>query len=69
MVSVTHTRTDLKSPTDDSCCRNESFVFAAGALTPKLFAWIHDHKTLGKDKELGAGEIDVSSPWYSYELG
>ncbi|KAF9458350.1 C2 domain-containing protein [Collybia nuda] len=38
---------------------NESFVFAAGALTPKLFAWIHDHKTLGKDKELGAGEVDI----------
>lgn len=40
--------------------RNESFVFAAGAYTPKLFAWVHDHKTLGKDKELGDGEVDVS---------
>jgi len=38
---------------------NESFVFAASSLTPKLFFWIHDHKTLGKDKELGEGEVDI----------
>ncbi|KAJ7169501.1 C2 domain-containing protein [Mycena filopes] len=38
---------------------NESFHFAAGALTPKLFVWVHDHKTLGKDKLLGEGEIDI----------
>lgn len=41
--------------------RNESFTFAAGAFTPKLFAWVHDHKTLGKDKLLGEAEIDVRS--------
>jgi hypothetical protein len=39
--------------------RNESFTFAAGAFTPKLYAWVHDHKTLGKDKVLGEAEIDV----------
>ncbi|KAF9023422.1 tricalbin [Hymenopellis radicata] len=38
---------------------NESFTFAAGPYTPKLFLWIHDHKTLGKDKLLGDGEIDI----------
>ncbi|KAJ7785918.1 C2 domain-containing protein [Mycena metata] len=38
---------------------NESFNFAAGPLTPKLFVWVHDHKTLGKDKLLGEGEIDI----------
>ncbi|RDB28789.1 Uncharacterized protein PYUK71.03c [Hypsizygus marmoreus] len=38
---------------------NESFVFAAGPMTPKLYAWVHDHKTLGKDKELGDGEVDI----------
>ncbi|KAF8213474.1 C2 domain-containing protein [Mycena galopus ATCC 62051] len=38
---------------------NETFNFAAGTLTPKLFVWIHDHKTLGKDKLLGEGEIDI----------
>jgi len=37
----------------------ETFEFPAGALTPKLFAWIHDHKTLGRDKELGDGEVDI----------
>lgn len=42
-------------------CRNESFIFAASSFTPKLFIWVHDHKTLGKDKELAEGEVDVSS--------
>ena len=39
--------------------RNGSFKFAASALTPKMFIWMHDHKTLGKDKEIGEAEIDV----------
>ncbi|KAJ7462762.1 C2 domain-containing protein [Mycena galericulata] len=38
---------------------NETFQFAAGTFTPKLYIWIHDHKTLGKDKLLGEGEIDI----------
>ncbi|KAJ7275417.1 C2 domain-containing protein [Mycena haematopus] len=38
---------------------NETFNFAAGSFTPKLHVWIHDHKTLGKDKLLGEGEIDI----------
>ncbi|KAG5648236.1 hypothetical protein DXG03_006194 [Asterophora parasitica] len=38
---------------------NETFTFTAGPHTPKLFAWIHDHKTLGKDKDLGEGEVDI----------
>lgn len=38
---------------------NETFNFAASSLTPKLYVWIHDHKTLGKDKLLGEGEIDI----------
>ncbi|KAH9487059.1 hypothetical protein JR316_0001125 [Psilocybe cubensis] len=38
---------------------NESFIFAASAMTPKMFIWLHDHKTLGKDKEIGEGEIDI----------
>lgn len=40
-------------------CRNETFTFTAGPLTPKVYAWVHDHKTLGKDKLLGEAEIDV----------
>jgi hypothetical protein len=47
-------------PTSLTCiCRNETFTFAAGSFTPKVYVWIHDHKTLGKDKLLGEGEIDV----------
>ncbi|KAJ6604267.1 C2 domain-containing protein [Mycena vulgaris] len=38
---------------------NETFNFTAGSYTPKLYIWIHDHKTLGKDKLLGEGEIDI----------
>jgi len=38
---------------------NETFTFTAGTFTPKLFVWIHDHKTLGKDKQLGEGDIDI----------
>lgn len=44
-----------------TCCRrNESFAFAAAPATqPKLFVWVYDHKTLGKDKLLGSADIDV----------
>ncbi|TBU34912.1 tricalbin [Dichomitus squalens] len=39
---------------------NESFAFSAAPNTqPKLFAWVYDHKTLGKDKLLGSAEIDI----------
>ncbi|KAF7320046.1 hypothetical protein MKEN_00788800 [Mycena kentingensis (nom. inval.)] len=38
---------------------NESFTFTAGSFTPRLYVWIHDHKTLGKDKLLGEAEIDI----------
>ncbi|KAF7306591.1 hypothetical protein MIND_00450400 [Mycena indigotica] len=38
---------------------NETFAFVAGSFTPRLYIWIHDHKTLGKDKLLGEGEIDI----------
>lgn len=39
--------------------RNESFVFAASTRTPKLFLWVHDHKTIAKDKAIGEGEVEV----------
>ncbi|KAF9270554.1 tricalbin [Marasmius fiardii PR-910] len=38
---------------------NETFTFSASSLTPKIYVWVHDHKTLGKDKLLGEGEIDI----------
>jgi Ca2+-dependent lipid-binding protein len=38
---------------------NESFVFAASPLTQKIYVWVHDHKTLGKDKTIGEGEVDI----------
>lgn len=38
---------------------NETFTLSASALTPKLYVWVHDHKTLGKDKLLGDGEVDI----------
>lgn len=46
----------------DNPCRNESFAFSAAPATqPKLFVWVYDHKTLGKDKLLGSADIDVRS--------
>lgn len=38
---------------------NESFVFAVSTLMPKLFIWVHDHKTIGKDKEIGEGDVEI----------
>ncbi|KAG7450195.1 tricalbin [Guyanagaster necrorhizus] len=38
---------------------DETFVFAAGPYLSKIRVWIHDHKTLGKDKLLGEGDIDI----------
>lgn len=38
---------------------NETFLFPASATTPKMYVWIHDHKTIGKDKELSEGEVEI----------
>jgi len=38
---------------------NESFTFAASALTTKLIILVHDHKTIGKDKDLGDAEVEI----------
>lgn len=40
-------------------CRNETFTFYAGPSQSKVYVWVHDHKTLGKDKLLGSGEVDL----------
>ncbi|KAH0838563.1 C2 domain-containing protein [Lanmaoa asiatica] len=40
---------------------NESFIFAASARTPRMHVWIYDHKTLGKDKLIAEGEVDIWS--------
>jgi len=39
--------------------RNESFIFPVSTATTKINLWVYDHKTLGKDKELSSGEVDV----------
>ncbi|KAF5356241.1 hypothetical protein D9756_004179 [Leucocoprinus leucothites] len=38
---------------------NEAFICPASTSTSKIYSWIYDHKTLGKDKELGSGEVDI----------
>lgn len=38
---------------------NETFVFPASSSTQKLYVWVYDHKTLGKDKVLGEGEVEI----------
>ena len=42
--------------------RNETFTFTAGPSQPKIFVWVHDYKTLGKDKLLATGEVEVGTP-------
>ncbi|EKM60795.1 uncharacterized protein PHACADRAFT_246931 [Phanerochaete carnosa HHB-10118-sp] len=37
----------------------ETFSFAAGPSQSKLHVWVLDHKTLGKDKPMGSGEVDI----------
>jgi hypothetical protein len=34
-------------------------MFPASTSTAKIYSSVYDHKTLGKDKELGSGEVDV----------
>lgn len=48
--------------------RNESFIFAANARTPRMHVWIYDHKTLGKDKLIAEGEVDVRATFESVEV-
>ncbi|KAF8905450.1 C2 domain-containing protein [Gymnopilus junonius] len=38
---------------------NESFLFPASVATPKMYVWLHDHKTIGKDKELTEGDLEI----------
>jgi len=44
---------------------NEPFHFAAGPLTAKLHLWLHEHKSFGKDKDLGEADIDL---WANLQL-
>lgn len=39
--------------------RNETFKFTASSQTSKVYIWLHDHKTLGKDKEIAEGEVEI----------
>jgi Ca2+-dependent lipid-binding protein len=45
---------------------NETFNFTASVHMPKLHLWIYDHKTLGKDKLLTEGEVDI---WQHIQVG
>ncbi|KAI0374503.1 tricalbin [Pilatotrama ljubarskyi] len=46
---------------------NESFAFSAAPTTQtKLFVWVYDHKTLGKDKLLGSADIEI---WQQLQPG
>lgn len=51
----------IQSVTDKSFAfdRNDTFSFATSPLTSKLFVWVHDHKTLGKDKGIAEGEVEA----------
>jgi len=38
---------------------NETFIYDAGPSQPKLYVWVYDHKTFGKDLVLGTGEVEL----------
>jgi len=38
---------------------HETFSFAVSPLTPKVSVSVYDHKTLGKDKEVAEGEVEI----------
>ena len=40
--------------------RNEQCAFVVNSNQSKIQVWVHDYKTIGRDKLLGTGEIDVS---------
>lgn len=42
-----------------SAFRNEQCAFVVNSSQSKIQAWVHDYKTIGRDKLLGAGDIDV----------
>jgi len=41
------------------CSWNEQCAFVVNSSKSKIQAWVHDYKTIGRDKLLGAGEIDI----------
>jgi len=47
-----------KSPSSE-CSWNEQCAFVVSSGQSKINVWVHDYKTIGRDKLLGAGEIDI----------
>jgi len=39
--------------------RNEQCAFVVNSTQSKINVWVHDYHTIGRDKLLGAGELDV----------
>lgn len=69
-----HKTSHRHKSTGSECTWNEQCVFMVNSGQSKIHAWVYDYKTLGKDKLLGAGEIDIwrhlnpSSGIYSSEV-
>jgi len=54
-----HKTSHRPKSTGSECSWNEQCAFVVGSSQSKIHAWIHDYKTIGRDKLLGAGEIDI----------
>ncbi|KAF9650690.1 tricalbin [Thelephora ganbajun] len=54
-----HKTSHRPKSTSSECSWNEQCAFVISSNQSRIQAWVHDYKTIGRDKLLGAGEIDV----------
>jgi len=54
-----HKTSHRSRSTSSECSWNEQCAFVVNSNQSKIHAWVHDYKTIGRDKLLGAGEIDI----------
>lgn len=54
-----HKTSHRPKSTGSECAWNEQCAFVVNSSQSKILVWVHDYKTIGRDKLLGAGEIDI----------
>jgi len=54
-----HKTSHRPKSTGSECSWNEQCAFVVSSSQSKIQVWVHDYKTLGRDKLLGAGDIDI----------
>jgi len=54
-----HKTSHRPKSTGSECSWNEQCAFAINSGQSRILAWVHDYHTIGRDKLLGTGEIDI----------